>query len=231
MVSRPNNKKFLQKPKSVKTYAFIDASNLFYGGEKSLGWSIDYQKLLNYLKRKYNVRKGLYFGGVELHNFRYDYLTNNSVPLTALEKYLLDLIKYGSAKLSDGEIVLINRHLRRVRFYRNLEKFGYQLFLKPVKIYNLEDGSTKKKANCDVEMTLQILKHLQEFNRVIILSGDGDFLPILKYLKKIGKEVFVLARGLRTAREIKQFAGSNFRDFEYLKFLLKMDEPKKRGLI
>ena len=28
------------------TYAFIDAANLFYGGKKSLGWSIDYRKLL-----------------------------------------------------------------------------------------------------------------------------------------------------------------------------------------
>ena len=32
----------------MKTYAFIDASNLFYGGEKSLGWKIDYEKLLKY---------------------------------------------------------------------------------------------------------------------------------------------------------------------------------------
>lgn len=34
----------------MQTFAFIDASNLFYGGEKSLGWKIDYQKLLHYLK-------------------------------------------------------------------------------------------------------------------------------------------------------------------------------------
>ncbi|MFH0755516.1 MAG: hypothetical protein V1910_02520 [bacterium] len=34
----------------MKTIAFIDASNLFYGGEKSLGWKIDYQKLLKYLR-------------------------------------------------------------------------------------------------------------------------------------------------------------------------------------
>ena len=39
----------------MKTYAFIDASNLFYGGEKSLGWKIDYKKLLGYLKEKYDV--------------------------------------------------------------------------------------------------------------------------------------------------------------------------------
>ncbi|HEY4508813.1 MAG TPA: hypothetical protein VJC13_00850 [Candidatus Paceibacterota bacterium] len=53
----------------MKTVAFIDASNLFYGGEKSLGWKIDYQKLLNYLKEKYAIEKAYYFGGVEIHNF------------------------------------------------------------------------------------------------------------------------------------------------------------------
>lgn len=34
----------------MKTYAFIDASNLFYGGEKSLGWKINYKNLLKYLR-------------------------------------------------------------------------------------------------------------------------------------------------------------------------------------
>ena len=41
----------------MKTFAFIDASNLFYGGEKSLGWKIDYQKLLVYLREKYKITK------------------------------------------------------------------------------------------------------------------------------------------------------------------------------
>jgi len=43
----------------VRTFAFVDASNLFYGGEKSLGWKIDYEKLFVYLKEKYQV--GLVF--------------------------------------------------------------------------------------------------------------------------------------------------------------------------
>ena len=49
-----------------KVFAFIDASNLFYGGEKSLGWKIDYEKLLRYLQEKYSVSRVLYFGGVEI---------------------------------------------------------------------------------------------------------------------------------------------------------------------
>lgn len=36
------------------------------------------------------------------------------------------------------------------------------------------------------------------------------------------KEVYILARGKRTAREIRQFAGSNFKDFEYLKYIVEM---------
>ncbi|TSC69793.1 MAG: hypothetical protein G01um101470_969, partial [Parcubacteria group bacterium Gr01-1014_70] len=41
---------------------------------------------------------------------------------------------------------------------------------------------------------------------------------------QIKKEVVVLGRGLRTAKEIKQFAGDNFRDFEYLRERLKMEQ-------
>jgi hypothetical protein len=61
----------------MRTYAYIDASNLFYGGKKSLGWSIDYEKLRKYLEDKYQVSNIYYFGGVEIHKFSFDYLTND----------------------------------------------------------------------------------------------------------------------------------------------------------
>ncbi|MEJ0053442.1 MAG: NYN domain-containing protein [bacterium] len=206
----------------MRSIAFIDASNLFYGGEKSLGWKIDYEKLLAYLKEKYGVIQAHYFGGVELHNFPYDYLAAETVPITALENYLIGLLKDGADILDDANIVLINRHLKRVRFYRKLEEFGYTLFLKPVKSYEQEDGSTRRKANCDVDMTFRLMKEEESLDRALILSGDGDFLPVLKHLKERGKEVLVLSRGPRTAKELKQFAGSNFRDFEYLRERLRM---------
>src|SRR3989344_5016154 len=77
----------------MKSFAFIDASNLFYGGEKSLGWKIDYEKLLGYLKEKYGVSKAFYFGGVEIHDFKYDYQADETVPLKKLEKHLSGLLK------------------------------------------------------------------------------------------------------------------------------------------
>ena len=211
----------------MKTFAFIDASNLFYGGEKSLGWKIDYRKLFAYLKEKYKISKALYFGGVEIHDFDYDYQSEDSVPVKNLKNYLVDLIKNKGQKLDDATLILINRHLQRVKFYLKLEQFGYDLFLKPVKMYDQEDGMTRRKANCDADMTFHLMKEKDNFDRVVILSGDGDFLPVLKYLRKLGKEVIILSRGPRTAREIRQFAGSNFRDFEYLKYRLMMKEKEE----
>jgi uncharacterized LabA/DUF88 family protein len=208
----------------MKTFVFIDASNLFYGGEKSLGWKIDYEKLFGYLKEKYEANSIFYFGGVEIHSYFYNYQTEETVPLEPLEEYLVELLKNNSDKLDEASILLIGKHLKRVRFYKKLENFGYDLFLKPVKLYEQEDGTTKRKANCDVDMTFYLMKEKDNFDRVLILSGDGDFLPILKYLREIGKEVLILARGPRTAKEIRQFAGSNFRDFEYLRELLKREK-------
>ena len=216
--------KEIEVNKIMKTIAFVDASNLFYGGEKSLGWKIDYQKLLGYLKEKYGVEKALYFGGVEIYDFKLDYLKNETVLIEELEKHLVARIKERGEKLNDAELLLISRHLQRVRFYLKLQKFGYEMHLKPVKMYEQEDGTTRRKANCDVEMCFYLMKEENNFERVIVLSGDGDFLPVLKYLKDGGKEVIILARGPRSAREIRQFAGSKFRDFEYLKYLLKFEE-------
>ena len=207
----------------MKTFVFVDASNLFYGGEKSLGWKIDYQKLFSYLHKKYVADKVFYFGGVEIHNFKHDYQTNETVSLDALEKHLRDLLANGSEQLNEAQILLIGRHLQRVRFYQKLGTFGYKLFLKPVKLYEQDAGSTKRKANCDVDMAFHLMREIDNFARIIVLSGDGDFLPVLKHLKESGKEVIVLGRGERTAKEIKQFAGGNFRDFEYLKYSIRRE--------
>lgn len=217
--------KKIDKPGSkLRTYAFIDASNLFYGGEKSLGWKIDYLKLIKYLKKRYGVTKVFYFGGVEIHGMIHDYLRHDTVPIIQLEKSLLKYINNQGKILNEAELLLLSKHLQRIRFYLKLDNFGYKLILKPVKLYHQEEGSTQRKANCDVDMAFYLMKEKDKFDKVLILSGDGDFLPVLKYLKEIGKAVIILARGPRTAREIRQFAGSNFRDFVRLEKDIKFEK-------
>jgi len=188
-----------------------------------LGWKIDYKKLFTYLGNKYQADKIVYFGGVEIYKFKYNYQTNETVPIKELEEYLLDFLKSKEKYLNEAELILIGRHLQRVRFYIRLESFGYKLFLKPVKLYDQEDGSTKRKANCDVDMAFHLMKEKDNFDRALILSGDGDFLPVLKYLREKDKDIVILARGPRAAKEIKQFAGADFRDFVRLEKSLKFE--------
>ncbi len=130
-----------------------------------------------------------------------------------LERYLVEYVEKNKKELTSAKLVLLDRHLKQVYFYLKLEKFGFQLVLKPVKTYEDEEGNQKRKANCDVEMAFYLMRDKEAFDRVVILSGDGDFLPVLKYLREADKkEVLVLARGHRTAKEIKRFAGDKFMD-------------------
>jgi len=207
----------------MRTCVYIDASNLSYGGRKSLGWSIDYRKFFAYLQDKYGAEKVYYFGGIEIHHFPFDYIKSETVPLVELEKYLTDLIYLKGKYMTDAKIVLLDKHLNRVRFYKKLEQFGYTVLLKPVKTYKEEDGSRHRKANCDVDISFSLMRDASVYDRLILVSGDGDFLPVLKYLRSEGKRVLLLSRSERTAREIKRFAGSAFRDFHYLEKHIKQE--------
>ncbi len=101
-------------------------------------------------------------------------------------------------------------------FYRHLASLGYTLHLKPVKYYRQRDGFIKKKANCDVDITFLLMKEQNNFDRLIFLSGDGDFLPVLKYLHGLGKEIIIIAKERKTAREIRKFFGNNFINMDIL---------------
>lgn len=201
-------------------YAFVDASNLFYGGEKSLGWKIDYEKLLAYLKQKYGVSETLYYGGIELYDFNYSVLDYyKPIDLSELIKYLTQKLKSGD-HFNEAEILILGKHIQRAKFYQKLKSFGYKLRLKPVKIYYGNDEKPTKKANCDVDMTFDLMRLMEKYSEAVVLSGDGDFTPVLSYCHK-GRKITILARAERTAREIKQLAGGDFKDFHYLREILK----------
>jgi len=103
-------------------------------------------------------------------------------------------------------------------FFEALGKVGIETKVKDLQIF----WGGAKKADWDVGLAVDAMRLAPKLDAVVIVSGDGDFLPVLKYLKEKGKKVVILARGPRTAREIRQFAGSDFRDFvrleNYIKF-------------
>jgi len=206
----------------MRTYVFIDASNLFYGFNIEYGWKIDYSLLKKYLERKYNAICVLYFGGIDINigiqsneEYIYDYSKNDTVDLSAYVNHLENILnKY--KVLSQSNVNLINKFIQRARFYRKIESFGYRMFLKPVK--HFKDGDfTQSKANCDVDLTIEVMKSIETFDMAIIMSGDGDFLPLYKHLEKNGKSVYVISRTKKTAREVRRHLGIRFIEIEKIK--------------
>ncbi|MCF7834055.1 MAG: NYN domain-containing protein [Candidatus Pacebacteria bacterium] len=102
------------------------------------------------------------------------------------------------------------------------------MILKPVKTFFDSEGLPSRKANCDVDMAFFLMRDRKSYNRAVILSGDGDFLPVLKYLREEDKkEIFILAHASRTAKEIKKFASDKFLDFTYLRERLKRIDKRE----
>jgi len=94
--------------------------------------------------------------------------------------FLKDKYKANKAFLFIGYIAE-NREL-----YDYLKKSGYILIFKPI----LEIKRGKKvevKGNVDAELVLHTMIEYENFDKAIIVSGDGDFHCLIEYLKKKNK--------------------------------------------
>ena len=117
--------------------------------------------------------------------------------------------------------------VRQLRFYDYLKKCGYNLVLKPVKIFRTEKNVIKK-ANCDVDLTFYVMKDRDNFKRAIFLTGDGDFEILFKYLVGKDKEIIVFANATRTAKEIRRLEKIQFNDLSSLRGILEEKERRLR---
>lgn len=67
--------------------------------------------------------------------------------------------------------------------YTSLQKDGYILVIKPTLI--LPDG--KAKGNVDAELVLHTMIEYPNYDKALIVTGDGDFYCLVEYLLKTGK--------------------------------------------
>jgi len=67
--------------------------------------------------------------------------------------------------------------------YTSLQKYGYILIFKPTLL--LPDG--KVKGNIDAELVLHTMIEYPNYDKAVIVTGDGDFYCLVEYLKKQGK--------------------------------------------
>lgn len=87
-------------------------------------------------------------------------------------------------------------------FASSLERFGYVVKIKDVRTRS--DGSSK--ANWDMGMALDILSILDSVDTIVLASGDGDFVPLVEFVKSKNKRVEIFAFSDNTAYDLKEKA-------------------------
>lgn len=79
-----------------------------------------------------------------------------------------------------------------------------------------------KKADWDVGITIDAIRIAPSVDAIVLVSGDGDFLQLVEYLKNQGKRVEIIAFGRSASLKLKETA-DEFIDLEENpgKYLLK----------
>ena len=66
--------------------------------------------------------------------------------------------------------------------YAKLQQYGYIVIFKPTLEIN-----GKLKGNCDAELVMHCILEKENFQKAVIISGDGDFHCLIEYLEESNK--------------------------------------------
>lgn len=103
-------------------------------------------------------------------------------------------------------------------FFEALGKIGIEMITKDLQIFY---GGAKK-ADWDVGLTVDAITAAPKLDTVILVTGDGDFIPLVEYLQMhSGCQVEVVSFGRSTSGKLKEAAD----DF------LDLDEDPRRYLL
>ena len=89
--------------------------------------------------------------------------------------------------------------------YKSLQESGFILIFKPT--FRGPEG--KVKGNVDAELVLQAMIEYNHYDRALIVTGDGDFYCLVKYLREKGKLLAVLAPNMRKYSALLKQAAKN----------------------
>ena len=111
-------------------------------------------------------------------------------------------------------------------FFEALEKSGIELRVKDLQIF----AGGAKKADWDVGMAVDAIRAADALDVVILVTGDGDFVPLVEYLKwGKGKQVEAASFGRSTSGRLKEVVDEYIDLDKNPKVLLKTKYSRKNN--
>ncbi len=109
--------------------------------------------------------------------------------------------------------------------YEYMHELGFLVVLKPTLDMNIDpdDKEANKdkpptKGNIDADLVLYAMKEIPNYDKAIIVSGDGDFYGLIEYLHKKRKMLKVLAPNRQYSSLLKPFE----------KYIERLDTQKRK---
>lgn len=107
----------------------------------------------------------------------------------------------GSRKLVRALSYVVNTESgEESAFFEALEKVGIEIKTKDLQIFY---GGAKK-ADWDVGMAVDAIKLAHKVDAIVLVTGDGDFIPLVEYVKSQGCQVEALTFGRSASARLKE---------------------------
>jgi len=88
-------------------------------------------------------------------------------------------------------------------FFEALEKSGLTLRIKDLQVF----AGGAKKADWDVGLAVDAIRMADDLDVIILVTGDGDFVPLIEYLRwGFGKEIEVAAFYKSSSSRLREIA-------------------------
>lgn len=160
--------------------------------------------------------QNMYYSARNLHNAKVDF--GNVVKDALADRLLVRAIAY-VVRTKTGE---------EKPFFDALYKLGIETKEKELQEYI----SGVKKADWDVGITVDAIKLAHKVDALVLVSGDGDYLPLVDYLKMQGCYVEVMAFRETTSTKLTE-ASDSFTDLSKNKtrYLIKQKSVIKKSVI
>lgn len=149
--------------------------------------------------------QNLYHSAKNIHNARVNF---KEILKTAIsERSLIRVFAY----------VVSTKTGEEKPFFDALVKLGIETRVKELQ----EFYGGQKKADWDVGIVIDAIRIAPSVDTLVIVSGDGDFISLVEYLKNQGKRVEVMAFGKSSSSKLREIADEFVDLGKTKKYLLK----------
>lgn len=191
--------------KTKNVYAFIDSQNLNVGVQK-FGWKMDWQKFRRWLGEQYGVTKAFMFIGY-VPEFEALYEQMHESGYMVVLKPTFDMTK----PLTEAEQAVVEQ----VR-----ESTGGGTHAPTSASSSAQPQPEEKKpvkGNIDADLVLWAMKEMSNYDKMILVSGDGDFFSLVEYMEQKKRLLHILTPSFQYSQLFNRFE----------EYIVRLDQHKR----